>query len=177
MATVKYFEVEEMPGRMFFACTRLQAPVLQVSSCADMWRKGNQENVERFSRCKTCPTGAAHAGETAASMSPLMGQCVCARCHRGASRLIGKHLCVSCWNRQREFIIGKNSKGSRPTKMVPLYPRRLRFMCGDDPTTLQLDHTRDLVELVVAALRDSKKRVVFSFSGQFKGPITQPRLF
>lgn len=165
-----------MPGVQFFRCDRLRA-TLSVPSCATMWKGGNRDNVERLARCKACPMGAVHAGETAASMSPLMGQCVCARCHSGASRLIGKHLCISCYNRQREWIIGRNSKGSAPSKMAPLAARRIRFMCGGTPVTLALEHSADTMELVVAALRDSRKRVMFAFSGQPKGRLAQGSLF
>lgn len=172
---VVYFERAELPGVMAFNCDKLRA-TLSVSNCADMWRKANHDNVERLSRCKTCPVGAVHAGETAASMSPFMGQCVCARCHRTATRLIGKHLCISCWNRQREWVIGKNAKGSKPVKLGPLARRTLRYMCGDEPTTTTIDLTHDTTEMIVAVLRAARKRVQFSFNGMPNG-INQARLF
>lgn len=172
---IVYFERVEIPGQAAFRCEKLSA-TLSVTSCADMWRKANHENVERLGRCKTCPVGAVHAGETAASMSPFMGQCICARCQQTAPRLIGKHLCVSCYNRQREYLIGKNSKGSRPTKMKPLARRTVRFIMGGAPCTLTLDQTADTTELIVAVLRDQKKRVQFSFHGMPNG-LNQARLF
>lgn len=171
---VDYVEMPEMPGVPMFKCERLRA-TLAVSSCANMWRGGNRDGIERLDRCKACPIGAVHAGETAASMSPMMGQCICARCHRGATRLVGKALCVSCYNRQREWLIGANSKGTAPTKMAPLSRRRIRFLSGSDPVNLVLDNSRDTMELVVTALRDSKKRVTFAFSVQPE--LTQQRLF
>lgn len=171
---VVYFERDELPGVQAFKCERLRA-TLAVSSCANMWRGGNRDGVERLERCKACPIGAVHAGETAASMSPMMGQCICARCHCGATRLVGKHLCVSCYNRQREFLIGANSKGTTPTKVGQLTRRRIRYLSGPDPVQLVLDHSRDTMELVVTALRDSKKRVTFAFSSQPQ--LTQQRLF
>lgn len=170
-----YFERPEIPGQAAFRCEKLSA-TLSVASCADMWRKANHENVERLNRCKTCPIGAVHAGETAASMSPFMGQCICARCQRVSGRLIGKHLCVSCYNRNREYLIGRNSKGSNPVKMRPLARRTVRFIMGGTPCTLTLDHTADTEEMVVAVLRDQKKRVQFSFNGMPNG-IKQARLF
>lgn len=173
---VTYIEMAEMPGVPMFRCDRLRA-TLSVSSCAGMWRGGNQENVERLDRCKCCPIGAVHAGETAASMSPLMGASVCARCHVTATRLIGKHLCVSCYNRSREWMIGKNSRGTAPIKFKPLERRKIRFLAGGEPQTLTLEHSHDVMELVVAVLRDSKKRVVFSFHGSPQGPLIQSRLF
>lgn len=171
---VQYSEMPELPGVPMFKCERLRA-TLAVSSCANMWRGGNREGIERLERCKACPVGAVHAGETAASMSPMMGQCICARCHRGATRLVGKHLCVSCYNRTLEFIKGQNSKGTKPTKVGELTRRRIRYLSGPDPVSLTIDHSRDTMELVVAALRDSKKRVTFAFHSQAQ--LTQQRLF
>lgn len=175
MGAVTYFERDELPGVPAFRCERLRA-TLSVGSCADMWRKANHENVERLSRCKSCPIGATHAGETAASMSPFMGACVCARCQQTAPRLIGRHLCVSCYNRQREAIVGKNSKGTRPTKLKPLARRTVRYFADGAAVTLTIDHTVDTTEMIVAVLRDSKKRATFSFLGMPRG-ILQGRLF
>lgn len=175
MATVVYFERDEMPGVPAFRCDKLSA-TLSVASCAKMWRQANHDNVERLGRCKTCPIGAVHAGETAASMSPFMGQCICARCQRTATRLIGKHLDISCYNRQREYLLGKNSKGSSPTKMKPLARRTLRYFSPDGARQLTLDHSESTEELIVTILRDSKKAVFFAFNAVTHG-INQARLF
>lgn len=175
MGIVQYFERTELPGVPAFRCEKLFA-TLSVASCADMWRKANHDNLDRLARCKTCPIGAMHAGETAASLSPFMGSTVCARCQSTATRLIGKHLCVSCYNRQREFVIGRNSKGSRPSKMKPLGRRTVRYFAAGEPRTLTLDLSADTTEMVVAVLRDCKKRVQFAFYGMPRG-IAQARLF
>lgn len=170
-----YFELKELPNKPHFKCERLRA-TLSVESCASMWRGGNQENIERLQRCKACPVGALHAGEQAASMSPLLGTTTCARCHRGATRLIGKHLCISCYNRQREQQVGKNAKGVAPTKLLPLCRRRLRYVVDGEVRSYVLDQSKDMTELVVALLRDSKKRVTFAFHGMPTG-IRQGSLF
>ena len=90
---------------------------------------------------------------------------------------MGKHLCVSCYNRQREFLIGANSKGTVPTKVGQLERRRIRYLSGPDPVQLILDHSRDTMELVVTALRDSRKRVTFAFHSQAQAQLQQQRLF
>ncbi len=172
---VNYFVRPEVPGVQAFRCDKLMA-TLSVKSCADMWRQANHHNVERVNRCKTCPIGAMHAGETAASMSPMMGQCICARCHHTVTRLIGKHICISCYNRQREWIIGRNSKGSAPTKMKPLSRRTVRYFAAGEARTLTIEHTKDNEEMIVAILRDSKKAVQFAYQGMPQG-IGQGRLF
>jgi len=91
--------------------------------------------------------------------------------------LIGKHLCVSCYNRQRELIVGKNAKGTRPNKLRPLGKRRIRYLAGHKPAMLELDHSVATDELIVATLRDCPQRVVFSFRGGVRGASHQMRLW
>lgn len=172
---VNYFAIEEVPGKQFFVCERMSATV-SVPACAAMWREANHQNKERRERCKTCPVGAVHAGETAASMSPLMGSTICARCHRPSRRFINGTICISCYNRQREWIVGKNSRGTAPVRMAQLSRRRLRYICGDEFRELRQEHSIDMTELIVAVLRDSKKKVQFVFQGDTAG-FQQGRLF
>lgn len=173
---VEYFEIVELPGVKHFTCDRYKA-TLSIEACAGMWRAGNHEGSEARFRCKVCPLGALHAGETAASMSPLKGMTICGRCHTGANRLIGKHLCVSCYNRQREWLLGKNAKGTKPVKLPPLEPRRIRYMAGNAPKTLYTPLSVDTEELIISALRDSKDKVRFGFSGDIRGIPAQLRLW
>src|SRR5690606_2664063 len=39
----------------------------------------------------------------------------CTRCEVGSFRLVSGRLCPSCYNRQREWIVGRNAKGGKPT--------------------------------------------------------------
>ena len=141
-----------------------------------MWRQANHENNSARARCKLCPIGAAHAGEVDASTSQLKGSLICARCHRPATRLVEGMHCVSCKNREYEWIKGRNAKGSRPTKMAPLAPRCVRFMNGREPCTLRRNLTKNTDELVIAALRHSRNRVSFGFTAAAIGE-RQGRLF
>lgn len=154
--------IQLVPGKQHFRCERQRA-TLSTEACASMWREGNHENIESRAGCKACPIGAMHAGESEASMSQLRGMVLCARCHRGATRLIHEHLCVSCQNRQYEIVKGKNAKGTAPSRLPPLQPRRLWFMAGSTPTVVARKLTADVTELMVAALRDSKQHVRFAF--------------
>jgi hypothetical protein len=160
---VEYMQL--VPGKLHFRCDRQRA-TLSTEACAEMWRQANHENIESRLGCRCCPLGAEHAGERLASMSALKGTPTCARCHRGAERLIHGMHCVSCYNRQREVIRGKNAKGTAPTRIAPLQPRRIWFLAGRVLTTLASPLTMDTTELVVAALRDSQDRVRFAFKAQ-----------
>jgi hypothetical protein len=165
-----------VPGKTHFRCERLRSTI-STESCAGMWREANSGGLEegRMS-CRCCALGAQHAGEAQASLSALKGTLTCARCHRTAMRLIHGHECVSCYNREREMLVGRNAKGTAPTKLPPLLPRRLSYMAGRALTTLAMQRTLDREELIVAALRDSRDRVKFMF--QPPAPRTaQLRLF
>lgn len=173
---VDYFQMAETPGKQYFRCDRLSA-TLSVDSCAAMWRKANHEGSEQQYKCRVCPIGAVHAGETAASLSPLKGTTICGRCHRVASRLIRAHLCVSCYNREREIVIGKNAKGSLPTKLRPLSLRRMHYLEGSEPKALTMERSAATDELIVATLRDAKRQPSFGFHSAVRGRPSQLRLW
>lgn len=173
---VDYFPMENVPGKVFFKCERQRAK-LSTDSCASMWRKADELNDGTNSTCKLCPIGAVHAGEVAASMSPLKGALICSRCHRNAMRLISGMHCVSCYNRNREKVIGKNAKGTAPVKLGELSKRSIRYRHGDEIRTLALRQTVDVDELLVAALRDSRKAVVFAFNSSPPPGLVQGRLW
>ena len=160
---VEYFSYAALPGRAHFKCERLVAAV-STESCADMWRAANQGEELGRSCCKRCPVGAVHAGEVNASTSQLKGAMICGRCHRTALRLIHGHECVSCYNRSREARIGRNAKGTVPTKLAPLEPRKIWFFTtGGAFRSLAMKQTVDTDELVVAALRDTGDQVHFAW--------------
>ncbi|WP_175108354.1 hypothetical protein [Pararobbsia alpina] len=88
---------------------------------------------------------------------------ICARCHLTASRLIAKHLCISCYNRQREQVIGANAKGTKPVKLPPLHRRSISYMAGGKLKTETIDRSLDTTELIVAVLRDERYAVQFGW--------------
>lgn len=173
---VEYFSIDVAPGKAFFRCERQRA-TLSTDSCAAQWRKADASTDGSCSACRLCPIGAVHAGEVAASMSPLKGSLLCARCHRTAARLIGKMVCVSCYNRAAEVLKGRNAKGTAPVKHPPMHPRRVRYMHGGELRSLALRHTVDTDELLVAVLRDSRQRVVFAWNPSPPPAVRQTRLW
>jgi hypothetical protein len=124
----------------------------------------------KFDLCRACPVGAAHAGESVTYFSPLYGKSICCRCGRGSMRrlILNRRLCVSCFNRQNEFVRGRNAKGNTPT--IKLDRRTVRYTIeGGEFQTLTLEHSADMAELMVAVLRKTRGRVSFAFRGQ--GPV------
>jgi hypothetical protein len=110
-------------------------------------------------------------------MSPLKGTLTCARCHRTSGRLIGRHICVSCKNREYEVLRGTNAKGTAPVKARRLDARRIRYMHGGELCTMAVRLSADTDELVVAALRDSKKSVAFAWNSTPPAAVRQARLW
>lgn len=173
---VEYFTYENVPGKTYFRCDRQRA-TLSTEACKTMWRKADEVSDGLHHACRLCPIGAVHAGEVAASMSPLKGTLTCARCHRTAGRLISGMICVSCQNRQYEWIKGRNAKGTAPVKLCSLDARRLRYRHGDELKVARGRYTMDADELLVAVLRDSKQSVVFAFNSAPPAAIRQARLW
>ncbi len=154
-----------LPGTRYFRCAPMTATIA-VEACASNWRASLERDSERLLKCRSCPVGAVHAGDTAASLSPLRGMRICSRCVTGTTRLIHEWLCVSCYNREREHIAGRNAKGKAPSRMAPLHRRAIKIVEAGVPRILARDLTTGMEELMVAALRDSRNSVAFGFNGR-----------
>lgn len=98
---------EAFPGADFyvFDCAPMRAS-LSREACADNWRN------RRCLSCDGCPIGAEHAGQKPRPATTT----ACVRCGRTGQRLLHKSLCICCWNRAREVMIGRNGKGAKPLK-------------------------------------------------------------
>ena len=139
--------------------------MLQVETCANMWVAAHERGApERYWHCRGCPIGAAHAGQAEATTSRLFAMSICARCDSGATRLIRGHLCVSCYNREREYLKGRNAKGNKPVLHPTLYPLEIRYRAGAEVKVKAIEHAVSTHELVVATLRDEPKQVTFACS-------------
>ncbi|WP_175761902.1 hypothetical protein [Burkholderia ambifaria] len=178
-APVEYFEFQDLlPGVKHFHCVSLRAS-LSVSACARSWNDSNSVqslgdlgNVEaEWSKCRSacqrCPIGAKHAGhEMAVDPHPLFGTKTCGRCLNLSRRLVHKHLCFSCFNRQAEALKGRNRKGTSPVKITAdmLRPHSVTYLAGvacDEFKTRTVELATSRREAVVAVLRDEPVEVAF----------------
>lgn len=159
---INYYERPEMPGKRFFRCERRRADI-QVSVCASMWSDGQQRGAsERFWICRGCEVGECHAGADNANKSSFYLKPVCLRCLRMTMRMINNLICVSCVNRQYEYLKGRNARGTRPVAHPPLKKHSITYFSGGKAKTISQPHVTGLVELIVLALRDDPNRVRFS---------------
>lgn len=162
---VEYFTLAELPDKPMIRCERLKA-TLQVTACSARWTEANAKGAsERLDLCKNCQLGAKHAGAGEISLSPLRGMSICARCHQGATRMIGGHLCPSCYNRELEVRKGRNAKGSKPMKHPPLLRFEVRYQAGGQVERMAREAVSS-EELVIAVLRDTSKQVTFAFNAR-----------
>ena len=114
---------------------------ITATACGDMWkraRRSREDAAIRLAPCVGCQVGAANAGEPASTKAApgkekpaSVGQ-TCCRCGQGGLRLVlGKSLCASCYNRQREYQAGRNAKGG-PTRDHPPLHCAVLGVVGDD---------------------------------------------
>lgn len=163
---MEYFTYPELPDRLIFQCSRHKA-ALQVEACKGMWTEANGRTPpDRLALCRNCPLGAQHAGLQSFQVSKLKGTGICSRCHRGGMRLVRQDICVSCWNREREVLVGRNAKGKPPKHHQPVDRRTIRILNGEEIILVERPHSTSTDELIVAALRDSTRQVFFGFQSK-----------
>lgn len=153
-----------LPGKRHFECEKIRG-TLDTGTCANRWlgAKKDREAV-RFMACRGCVVGEIHAtgvdplqalrvtGERTIVGSPDEGR-RCTRCGRGGSRIVGGTLCVSCWNREREFIKKCNAKGKPPVTFVPLMDRQVGIMVDGHPTWMRVQGTQNDREPISRTIR------------------------
>lgn len=159
--SVEYFELPELPGKRMFRCEPRRA-ILQVDRCSDMWKAGHVKDApERYLLCRGCQLGAQHAGATEATLSPIYASTICGRCHCTGARLIGGHLCVSCYNRELEYLKGRTRRGRIPRNHPTLYRVGVRYSAEGKSRVRTMERVTGLPELVIAVLRDEPKQATF----------------
>lgn len=156
--------MEGVPGR-YFDCPSGMGR-LSVKACAENYQLGRDRRQQYARlRCQGCALGAQHAVQACglarsadAGIPLLSGRRVCPRCLRPAQRIIGAHLCVSCYNRQREVLVGVNRHGKRPSTPAPK-PIRVMVMESDRLSLVRVDRAYSLLEATILAARRSGARV------------------
>lgn len=168
--SVTYKTLDGVPGQ-YFDCPYIGG-MLSVKSCAAMYceamsPKGLKEG--RRIACRACELGALHAGvpSTVASASRFLGVSYCSRCHGDARRLIRGSICVSCYNREREVLIGKNAKGGKPIFGKAVGTAMLAcFLDGGKTTQVRrMDKVVTRLEGLLSVLRTESKTVSFGWVG------------
>lgn len=162
--SVEYFAIEGVPGR-YFECPSGMGR-LSVKSCAENYCIGQQGASARYARlrCHGCGIGALHAAQQSGKPDPscagrpmLSGRRICARCLRPSLRIIGGHLCVSCYNRQREALVRQASGIASSHKRAP-GSLRVLVVDGQRLSVMRVDRAASALEAAVIAARRSGAR-------------------
>lgn len=138
---IKYFSMDQLPGK-YFNCEKLSGTMTDLS-CAAQFRKHKGGS----SKCSECEIGAFHSGERIVHGLP---ERFCPRCGGTDKRLIYGNTCISCYNRGRELLAGKNAKGAFP-KYARTFRRAIVFVPGMG--TLTMERVVDVAEAVLTVLR------------------------
>lgn len=84
--------------------------------------------------------------------------------------MVGHHICVSCWNRQREYLIGKNRRGVKPKLHPPLHSMTISYLCSGEVKKRTIETAASLKELMTSCIRDNRSAVVFACVRGMNGP-------
>lgn len=154
---MEYFTIEGAPGH-YFNCSALRAS-LSSESCAGRFNAAAHEST-----CHACEIGALHAGKRVISRRAVP-HLLCCRCHELAPRLVAGGICVSCYNRQREVLVGRNAKGTPPNpaerfwggdscgKTVRMHRITVGVVHGRSVRMKTRDHAADTLEAMLEILR------------------------
>lgn len=147
-----------IPPFPLMTCER-SALRLSAAGCARMWlscRVTPPEPWEGRFKCLDCPTGADHAGGIQAPTTPADRlKTICPRCGLERDRFIGNRLCVSCYNRDREVLAGRNGKGNRPGLTDRLHTVNLAIATRGLVKRVTFERVTGRVEATLAAARQA----------------------
>lgn len=166
MPEIRYFapDVEGAEHLRVFRCEKLHA-TLTAEACAKRW-------LTREHPCSGCWIGERHATQLGlhrqAEQVSTPTPAPCLRCGRGTLKRVGGTLCISCWNRAREWILGRNRKGGRPTIALHYFEvllittaecPRTRTGIGS-PTVCELAPTEYAIKLIAMDEAEVRRTVV-----------------
>ncbi|UIS74683.1 hypothetical protein [Morganella phage Mecenats66] len=156
---MKYFKIDGFKGKVFF-CQRLNA-TLSPESCSRMFcqAKGIDQPETSIAACKGCPIGAEHSGSRV--VTEVIPKNICIRCFKASSRIVKSMLCVSCANRQYEYLKGRNSQGNFPAKHPELFPISVAYRNHDAESSWRMPFAVSITEVMIAAIKIHGDGVVF----------------
>ncbi len=176
--TLQYVTLEGVPGK-YFTCPSGYG-LLGVAACARNFTDApEQMRAGRLQKCIGCERGRIHSGAPKVEAAPKAQQSlqyrpVCVRCRRDGTaqgtRLIGKlrlvrahTVCVSCFNREKEVIAGRNSKGAKPKKWGGLFYSRAAYVADGKAIVIDMpDPVIDRIEVALTMIRRGHKSVAWA---------------
>ncbi len=77
--------------------------------------------------------------------------------------MVRQHLCVSCANREYEYLKGRNGRGTVPVRHPELGRYALHYRSGTKAAVAMRERVTGFGELMLAVLRDDPKYAAFAF--------------
>lgn len=152
----------EPAAPVLFDCARRRLRLTEAG-CARLFlsaRADRPQPHEGRHACLACPVGAAHAGVAMAAPAAIEAlRAVCSRCRRLRDRLVHGHLCLSCYNRDREARLGRNCKGGVPRLVARLHPVRIAVTDGAGHARIVERDALDVAELLIATAQAATEPV------------------
>jgi len=151
---------------------------ISESSCASMWQRARTLRNESFNpveACCGCRIGAKCAGFDDAPEERKIGLIdhICTRCHRPATRFVYGRICISCYNRGREVLIGKNARGAVPKYLPPMINVSVSYQEDGVLQQVNMDQVIDETEARLSIVRKSSH--VLAFVRSITSPLMQAR--
>jgi hypothetical protein len=153
MAEIRYFQHEGVAGDYFDCPSNMGS--LSVSSCAANYNLAmSPQGLKEGRRVVGC-----------GSVSRFVGSGICSRCQKDSTRLIRGSICVGCYNREREVLIGRNAKGGVPSKCRAVFALTLACIMSDGQRVeiRRFDRVSSLLEAKISMLRTEAKSCVFGW--------------
>ena len=159
-------------GSEMMRCVRRDMTLTQAG-CGRLWEAAQAKHAatklqpwEGITTCRTCPIGAKNAGTPmeAVFQPAAVLACICPRCDRPAARLINKRLCISCYNRDREALIGRDAKGNRPRLCDQLHDERLAISTDGGTRIETVTRVIGPTEAMLRVARDAKGPISFGWA-------------
>ena len=140
-----------------FECKARQAR-LTKRGCQGQWEKAQADKPEPWQslwHCRSCPVGAQHAGVVQPVHQDEALAKLCPRCGRLTERMIKGRLCISCYNREREVVRGKNCKGNAPVRVAEAIRSIIAiFTVNGVEDIREFDGVTSVNEILVLLLRE-----------------------
>ncbi len=159
---VEYFRHDGVPG-LYFACPKGLGR-FSVAQCVRMHGEAITGGADGARlTCRGCAVGAVHAG--VAEESRFAHTLTCSRClQKKSARLIRGTICLSCYNREREVLIGRNRKGGVPRLCRPIVAVRLNVALSGAIEQRKVERVAGTLEAVISVLRRDPK-AAFGWAG------------
>lgn len=173
---IEYRTLEYAPGK-YFDCPSYG--LMKLESCARNYTDAPTAiKAGRLAKCIGCEIGRKHAHapkpEAAPKLRSIQYRPVCVRCRRDGTaegtRLIGrlrlvraKTVCVSCFNREKEVLAGRNSKGAKPKKWGGLFYTRAAYIVDNKAIVVDLPNpVIDRIEVALTMIRRGRRSVAWA---------------